>query len=379
MKTKIILGIAVLAVTGAWFGLAASHRHHQLVTLHVRNAPLAEVIRQLERQTKQKIEFDRKLDAKITLDVKNSPLTNVLDSVAEQAGARWGRTYAVYSTEHALRRLEAVLEGSSELDAAGWTNIAPRFDPSMFMPPPGFGSGPGKILLGPPAGANVAVSGKPHMLVDEDVRNVTPAQNSDGKVRIVTSTASGGGKIVRVGPGGTVVQNDSSEPNSDAHPRNVIVRRTAGPGGATTTIMDGDGRVKVTKTSADGTVLKEDEWSSARLVMEDQLAAKLGDQLPKKATPDSAAEAAKKVRGKFVTYYALDKPPIAAPGSQREFARSAARRVKGSDGTNQLDLTGDIGAQVEANAKQHRLDELSKSPEQQVMRAREKQQMKSEQ
>ena len=94
----------------------------------------------------------------------------------------------------------------------------------------------------------------------------------------------------------------------------MTVRRVAGPGGITTTMMDGEGRVKVTRTSRDGTVLKEDEWSSARLVIETRLSPQLGDEIPAKATPESAAQAARKVHGKYVTYYALDKPLIPGPG-----------------------------------------------------------------
>ena len=101
MKTKLIVFtvIAVSALAGIWLGAGAWRAHKKIVTLHVRNAPLAEVIRQIERQTHETIRFDQKLDAKVTLDVKNKPLTEVLDSVSEQAGARWGKTYAVYSSE----------------------------------------------------------------------------------------------------------------------------------------------------------------------------------------------------------------------------------------------------------------------------------------
>src|SRR5882724_6011279 len=165
MKTKLIVFavIAVVALAASWFGLAAWRAHHQLVTLHVRNAPLAEVIRQIERQTHETIRFDQKLDAKVTLDVKNKPLTEVLDSVSEQAGARWGKTYAVYSSERSLRGLESVFQGKSQLEPEGWTNVAPRFEGSLLAMPPDFGSpGPGKIIMRSPDAGN---SNAP-MLVD---------------------------------------------------------------------------------------------------------------------------------------------------------------------------------------------------------------------
>ena len=166
-------------------------------------------------------------------------------------------------------------------------------------------------------------------------------------------------------------------PGSGQRGGTLTVRRVAGPGGITTTMMDGDGRVKVTRTSPDGTVLKEDEWSSARLVMETRLGPQLGEEIPAKATPETAAQAARKVHGKYVTYYALDKPPIPGPGMMGGLVRSAMRRVEHKGGTNDLEMSGDIRARVEAEAKQRRLEELSKSPEQQVQRARQKQEAQS--
>jgi len=91
MKTKYLLAGAViaLAVAGAWLGRSAWRAHRGLVTLHVRNAPLADVIRALEKQTRQTIGVDKKLDSLITLDLNNKPLSAVLDRLADQSGARW--------------------------------------------------------------------------------------------------------------------------------------------------------------------------------------------------------------------------------------------------------------------------------------------------
>jgi len=382
MKTKLILlAVAgVLVVAGLWLAPSAWRAHKKLVTLHVRNAPLAEVIRRIERQTHETIRFDQKLDAKVTLDVKNKPLTEVLDSVSEQAGARWGKTYAVYSSERSLRSLESVLQGKSQLEPEGWTNLAPRFDGSILAMPPEFGSpGPGKIIMTSPGASN----GKAPILVDEDIKNGgTVTRNENGTVRTVTRMRGGPGegKTIKVGPGGgTTIETDDSDrgPGPSHGGGTLTVRRMAGPGGITTTMMDGDGRVKVTRTSPDGTVLKEDEWSSERLVMEMRLSPQLGDAIPAKATPETAAQAARKVHAKYVTYYALDKPPIPGPGMMGGLVRSTMRRVEHKGGTNDLEMSGDIRARVEAEAKQRRLEELSKSPEQQVQRARQKQEAQS--
>jgi hypothetical protein len=130
MKTQriiIILALAAVAA-GGWFGRAAWRAHRRLVTLHVRNAPLADVLRAIERQTWENVRFDQKLTARITLSVDSAPLDQVLDMVSAKAGARWEKTFAVYDSASALAGLETVLRGEAKLDAAGWTNIAPRFN-----------------------------------------------------------------------------------------------------------------------------------------------------------------------------------------------------------------------------------------------------------
>src|SRR5882724_9336588 len=136
MKTKYLLwgSVAVIVVMGSWFGRAAWRAHRNLVTLHVRNAPLADVIRKLERQTWEKIEFDKKLDALITLDVKDKPLEAVLDRLAKQCGGSWRTVYAVYDSPRALPKLESALYGDKKLEEVGWKIIAPVFSSSPGGP-----------------------------------------------------------------------------------------------------------------------------------------------------------------------------------------------------------------------------------------------------
>src|SRR6266496_2913754 len=128
MKTKhLLLGIgALLAVGIFWGGRAAWQIRHQLVTLDVRNMPLTEVLRKVERQTWKRIRAEKNLDARITLHVKNKPLSYVLDRLAEQAGARWSMLYAVYNSPTAVKALDASLRGDSGIESAGWTKVAPK-------------------------------------------------------------------------------------------------------------------------------------------------------------------------------------------------------------------------------------------------------------
>src|SRR5437899_2018782 len=117
MKTKyLVLGIgALLAAGGLWFGRTAWRAHRQLVTLNVRNAPLTEVLRKIEKETWTKIRAEKGLDARITLHLTDKPLSDVLDRLAEQAGAHWSKVYAVYDSPRALNALDTALRNDGKL------------------------------------------------------------------------------------------------------------------------------------------------------------------------------------------------------------------------------------------------------------------------
>jgi hypothetical protein len=148
-----------------------------------------------------------------------------------------------------------------------------------------------------------------------------------------------------------------------------------GPGGMTTTTSDGSGAVHIVRASKDGKVLQEDVWSSQRLVMETGLTSRLGDAIPESASPETAAKTASKVQGEYVTYYALDKSPVPMDASLSRLLRSGINL----SGTNRPIAQGDIRGVMEAEAKQRRLDALSRTPEEQVRRARAKQEAQSSQ
>jgi len=141
MKTKpIFRALSVLLLVGSlWFGRTAWRAHRQLVTLDVRNAPLAEVLRKVERQTWKKIRAEKKLDARITLRVTDKPLAYVMDQLAEQSGAHWSTLYAVYASGRALNKLDMVLSGDGKLEPAGWIKAAPKAPP-FDLPEPGPGA-----------------------------------------------------------------------------------------------------------------------------------------------------------------------------------------------------------------------------------------------
>src|SRR6266436_8922790 len=149
MKTKyLMLGAGVLlAGGGMWFARAAWRAHRQIVTLNVRQVPLAEVLRKLEWQTWEKIRAETNLNARITLHVTDKPLSSVLDRLAEQAGAHWSTLYAVYDSPRALKALEGALCTDGKIEPVGWTKIAPK-PPNLEHAPPGPMTGrPGQVMM----------------------------------------------------------------------------------------------------------------------------------------------------------------------------------------------------------------------------------------
>jgi len=55
--------------------------------------------------------------------------------LAEQAGARWSKLYAVYNSPSAVKALDTSLRGDSKIESAGWTKVAPKPPPMDEMPP----------------------------------------------------------------------------------------------------------------------------------------------------------------------------------------------------------------------------------------------------
>jgi len=184
MKTKyLLLGIgALLAAVACWGGRVAWQMRHQLVTLDVRNMPLDDVLRKVERQTWEKLRAEQNLDARITLHVKNKPLSYVLDRLAEQAGARWSTLYAVYNSPAALKALDTSLRGDSKIESAGWTKVAPK-PPSMDEMPPAAAQ-----IVGPKGipGGSGGAGGQRRMMVVRRGANgpVTFSGGSDGQMEM---------------------------------------------------------------------------------------------------------------------------------------------------------------------------------------------------
>ncbi len=115
--------VFVLLVVGIRFAIRA---HNNLVTINVRNADIKDVLRQIQWQTWEVIYKNKDVNGKITLDVKDMPLENVLQIVAEQSSSRFNIVYPLYSNSESLLRLKKLLRGEIPIEKAGWTNFSAR-------------------------------------------------------------------------------------------------------------------------------------------------------------------------------------------------------------------------------------------------------------
>ncbi len=219
MKTKYVLvGILILVAAALWAGRLAWHVHRQLVTLNVRNAPLPEVLRSIEKQTWKKIRAEKALaDVRVTLRVTNKPLSAVLDRLAAQAGARWTIRYAVYGSTTALNALDSTLRGEGKLEPAGWVKIAPHPETVDHLgtgaPGEQFGMGAGAPAFPPPDGIAAPEHGAD--------ASGTPSAVAPGQRRVM---------MVRRGPEGPVIFQGGPEGKIEMwSPEEVVIQSSLVP------------------------------------------------------------------------------------------------------------------------------------------------------
>lgn len=140
MNKKSVLQISgfVLAVLLGWVGYLAWCASRNLVTLNVSDADVREVIRKIERQTRETLLMDENIQGKVTFRVKRVPLETVLGIMDDQVSIRWSVVYPLYSTSHSLDMARKSLRGEVNPATSGWTNLQERGGWGGFG---GFGGG----------------------------------------------------------------------------------------------------------------------------------------------------------------------------------------------------------------------------------------------
>ena len=159
MKQKLIISsITALLLVCGWSGRRLWRAHQNIVSLHVRNVPVTEVVHSLELQTLEKIGVDPRLDARITLDVDSLPLLEVLNRVGEQAGGLAVVIHAVYKSSTALEKLETAVATTSDAGKLpDWTNVAPKISIMERHPDPEVGGGDLDLAEGNGGGRRIVV------------------------------------------------------------------------------------------------------------------------------------------------------------------------------------------------------------------------------
>ncbi len=124
MKNRILWAVAiVLALGAAWCAHAAYRAHLNLVTLNVRDVDVRVVARSIEWQTWEKIIVHRDVSGKVTLNVHNVSLEQVLEIINEQISTRWMAIYPLYSSRKSLAALKKAAAGDGEPEKSGWSAL----------------------------------------------------------------------------------------------------------------------------------------------------------------------------------------------------------------------------------------------------------------
>src|ERR1051325_5780527 len=94
--------LVLLASGGTYVAWAAIRAHRNLVTLNVRDMDVQKVLPKIEWQTRETIIADKNVKGKVTLNVNNVPLDEVLRIIGEQTSARVSTLYPLYSSSKSM-------------------------------------------------------------------------------------------------------------------------------------------------------------------------------------------------------------------------------------------------------------------------------------
>jgi len=112
-----------LGIFLAVFGYFAVRAHLKIVTLHVQNADVRDVIRKIQWQIWEPILVNREVRGRVTLQVRNAHLEDVLGLIEQQTGGRWTLMYPLYSTRKNVTDFKKAVRGEVRLERSNWTNL----------------------------------------------------------------------------------------------------------------------------------------------------------------------------------------------------------------------------------------------------------------
>jgi len=300
IKSAVVVGTVALLTAGTVWQKYEIHRAgHGLVTLHVVNAPLGEVIDNIERQSGQAIAWDRRLDGAVTLNVNDMPVGQVLNQLILQAGAYWTVDYAVFDSKSALHKLETALQGEMALREAGWTNLScgpPNVDLDIKFPiksvpgSDGTASAVGRVAWGPAPGRGV--------------------------VRMTVAVPSRASLFSPIDPADTQALRDANSNLQALHDANAMpdgpdkrqaisdVMSAMTEAGAKRGVPQAVIEMAMRAGTNDGVLAPE------RMLADIQLLPRIDEAIPVEATPGKAEQVAKKARASWATIYTLRQSPV---------------------------------------------------------------------
>ncbi len=123
MKLSRVFLAALILAAVVWGAYRAYRAHANLVTLTVRNMEVHRLVSKLQWQTWERIVLSKNVGGKVTLQVHNVPLDEVLNIVGLQTDSRWTRLYPLYSTRKSLAAFQQVLQGNVPPAGNGWSGL----------------------------------------------------------------------------------------------------------------------------------------------------------------------------------------------------------------------------------------------------------------
>ncbi len=291
IKTTVAVGTAVFLAAGtAWQQYEIHREGHGLVTLHVVNAPLDEVIRKIERQSGQAIAWNQRLHGPVTLAVNNMPLAQVLNQLILQTGAYWTVDYAVFDSKSALHKLETALQGEMELRDAGWTNLSCgpfgvqlTIRSAGYAPNGQFGTMVGRVGFGTPGAVPVRMT------------VVTPLQVTPAPREETTNVRAA--FLARTSP-----ESPGKQEAIAAAEKAVSESR----------LKRGDPQEVIRQAVRNGT--NDGVLAPERMLADLQSLPRIEAAVPVAATPEKAAQLAKQAHASWATIYTLRQSPLAQFG-----------------------------------------------------------------
>ncbi len=361
MKKILLISAAIVVVAGlGWTGRAMYRAHKNIVSIDAYNTPLADVVKQLQRQTREPILLGKDLQAKVTLSVKDVPLTEALDKLSQAAGLNWSKWHAVHDSKPALDRLETALRNRTKIDEVGWTNVAPRELPG----------GPSWVTGGPPGdggGDVVEIKRKPVVVTMNSNDKKSPAE-MEAAIREQLKAQGLNPTEVKVGGSMPVTEDVDVDVKGPRVGKSMMMSSSGG----------GKPQIRMVTRTRDGAGnVVEEIWSPEHVVLEQKLQSKLGDKSYSDASEATAREVAEKVKGDLTTLYVLSRAPGGMP-----FAANRMRKfnVGEGGGTNSVPGQPPPMPNIEAAVQRAEAENYTRlTPEQRVQRARDKQAAKTKQ